>query len=145
MIRIELKAGDLLKTLESYGEDSSEQLMEQLRLELERLQDENFARKSVSGGGLGTDGISWGPHSEEWTRRKGHNVVGFHEGAMRAYIDANVNGDTVYYHYVTEYAEYFDQRWPLLPETLPDAWESSMRETAIQWMEEELQQLFNAA
>lgn len=143
MIRIDVKSDDVA-ALESYGVDTSARVMEELRLELERLQDVNFERKSKPKGGLGTDGISWGPHSEAWEKRKGHDVVGFHTGKMRALVNTGFTDDTVFYEYVTDHAEHFDQRWPLIPDELPDTWAEAMQDAAVVWMEDELEQLFAA-
>jgi len=146
MIRVEFEPRKLLKALEDAGlAVESPEFMELERATFEKLQDVNYERKSQPRGGLGTDGIRWHAHSTPWAKKKGHDVVGFWQGHLRALVDSRVVGTSIIHEYVTDYAEFFDALRPIIPEALPDAWVQEMENVGVQWLEDRFQNLFDAA
>lgn len=143
MIRVDFQHNRITAALDQFGAAVNDGMMESVRGELERLQDDNFNRKSR--GSVGTDGISWKPLSEDWVRKKGHNTIGFWKGGMRAVVDSGYSGDVVWFEYLAGHAEYFDDKRELMPVELPDAWADAMVAEAIEWADETLSELFSAA
>ena len=114
-------------------DDERDEILQQLGVTLLRFAQQDYTTKS--GGGTGTDGITWKKLAPSTlAARGGRTEIGLQSGLQRASLGlgrSDPGGVTV--GYGRSYSPFFDDVRPLLPDRLPQPWLEALEQRVMEW------------